>query len=189
MIKHIVQAVALFSLFTLSTPTEAQDAGVMRDTEVSIDSGSGAGTTRKLVAWVDAWANIMGVGYPQGQDGFFSPVGIGIADDGTLWQLLFDQYQNNTQWYPWCSTQVAVQTVYWWVSYSTVTVPGGRKILQFQWLNTQVVTGRALMDDNTLWQLVASDPTCNCWNACDVSDPLTDAKYMWIPAAPALPSI
>jgi hypothetical protein len=149
---------------------------------------------RKMVAWWD------GFGYTAPPEADLSLIGLALADDGTLWQLMMDndcdEDNNYTCWSPTCSVSDATTHLgeMVWMPYSTTTIPQGRKITTFYpLLNSISVQGRAIMDDGSFWVLVNNNLDCSCYtyveNACLVSTTLTDTGFTWYPAAPALPSI
>lgn len=152
-----------------------------------------AQTPRNMVHWFEEgpFAGSMS------SDPWMAQTGIALADDGTLWALLLDpridtEDPNSAVWNPMCSLYDATQRAssYSWVAYSTVSVPGGRKIVSYYPLTgSGVVEGRAIMDDGTLWTLVNTDTQCSCENICTISGAFTDSGFSWFQATPSLPSI
>lgn len=169
--KVTMFVLTILMMFVLSAPAHALD--------------------RKLVAWFE------GAGYQPYTEMEQSLIGTGLADDGTLWELVFDndcdEDNNYTCWSPICSLSDLTSHMgeMSWIPFSTVPLPEGRTIYAFYPMSLIAIQGKAILDDGTLWNLVNLDSTCNCNDSstCTPYDVLTSSNFVWYPAAPALPPI
>jgi hypothetical protein len=131
-------------------------------------------------------------------------LGLAVADDGSIWSLTYtsgcdiniDPFGCN---YTCTKQSIVTLNNYSWVRYSSVSLPEGRRILQY-FPNSRgtnyALAGRALMDDGTLWDLVSISPDCtcevcssfcSCWNDYSNFSNYNDNLYSWFLGAPALP--